>query len=265
MDEGADIGIIGGSGVYDVSMLKDPVEIEVQTAYGKPSDKITIGSYGEIKVAFMPRFGKKHSIPPHMVPYRANIWAMKELGVKRLIVPTAGGSLRPEIKPGFIAVPDQSFDFTKKRDYTFYDGPDVMHVSLADPFCPELSKLAVETAKKEKILVHEGGTHVTIEGPRFSTRAESLFFKDGLRASTINMTVVPECNLAREAEICYVPLVMVTDYDVWGNFPVTMEKIIETAGFTVKNAKIMIEKMLSEIPKERNACKCGEAMAHAKV
>ena len=208
---------------------------------------------------------KGHRIPPHQIPFKANIWAMKELGVKRILVPTAVGSLKMEIKPGDLLIPDQLFDFTKSRDYTFYDGGEVFHVSLADPFCPELRKLAVDAAKALSFNVHDGGVHVCVEGPRYSTRAESLFFKNAVNGSTLNMTVAPECALARELEMCYVPIAMVTDYDVWGDFPVTSKEVVETANANVRKARAIIEKMLTTIPNERKNCKCGEALKDARA
>ncbi|MEM4418998.1 MAG: hypothetical protein QXU66_05370, partial [Candidatus Nitrosocaldus sp.] len=172
-DVHADVAIIGGTGVYDVGMLEDAREVKVYTPYGDTSDLITIGKYSGKSIAFLPRHGKEHRIPPHMIPARANIWALKHLGVKRIIAPAAVGSMKDDVKPGDIVVPDQFIDFTKRREYTFYDGGEVCHVSLADPFCPELRSIVIEQCKDLNLRVHEQGTYVCVEGPRYSTRAES--------------------------------------------------------------------------------------------
>jgi len=219
----AEIGIFGGTGIYDSGLLKESENVDIDTPYGKTSDSITVGLYKERKVAFMPRHGKKHTIPPHMINYRANIWAFKELGVKRIIAPSAVGSLKEEILPGHFALPTQFLDFTKSREGSFSNDGRVIHISVADPFCPELQKTIFNVANNQNITLHKDCTYVCIEGPRFSTKAESKFFRT-TSADIIGMTLVPECQLAREAQLCYVSISTVTDYDVWAEKPVFLIK-----------------------------------------
>ncbi len=259
----ADIGIIGGTGVYDPGLFSSKREIKVHTPYGEPSDLVTIGEYSGVKVAFIPRHGKGHRIPPHSINSRANIWALKELGVKRIIAPSAVGSLQEGYRPGDIAVPDQFIDFTKKRQYTFYDGGQVCHISAADPFCPDLRSIVIDKIKKLNFPMHEKATYVCIEGPRFSTRAESRFFRDVMKADVIGMTLVPEVNLAREAEICYLSIATVTDYDVWADHPVTSSEIIETLAKNVEKTKKLITELVPAIPVARSKCACGSALENA--
>lgn len=206
----ADIGIIGGSGFY--SLLQNVNEVDVDTPYGAPSDTLAIGEIYGKQIAFLARHGKRHQIPPHMINYRANIWAMKELGVRRIIAPIAVGSLQPQVKPGDFVISDQFIDRTNCRKDTYYDDSPVTHVSSADPFCPQLRVLADEVIRHLGIPVHAGGTNVVIQGPRFSSRAESLWFTQ-MGWTTINMTQYPEVILAIEQEMCYVSIGMVTDFD----------------------------------------------------
>ena len=259
----AEIGIIGGSGLYDPGLFKEAKTIKIYTPYGPPSDEITVGEFKGRKVAFLPRHGKGHVIPPHMINYRANIWAFKALGVKRIIAVSAVGSLREDYKPGDFVIPDQFIDFTKNRIYTFFDGRLVAHVSMADPFCPELREVAITTAKDLGIPVHEKGTYVCIEGPRFSTRAESRLYKSW-GADIIGMTLVPEVNLAREAQICYVTIAMITDYDVWAEKPVTAEEVVRVMRENVEKAKRLLYELIPRIPKERK-CSCKDALKEALV
>jgi len=265
MSEHADIAIIGGTGVYDPGLLNDKKEIKVYTPYGDPSDLITIGRYADRSVAFIPRHGKGHRIPPHKIPARANIWALKQLGVSRILAPAAVGSMQMELKPGHIAIPDQFVDFTKSRQYSFYDGGEVCHVSTADPFCPELRELAIKTAKGINLNVRDKATYVCIEGPRYSTRAESRFFKDFVKADIIGMTLVPECVLAREAEICYLPIASITDYDVWAEKPVSTKEVIETSEKNVQNTRKLLAEIIPKIPLTRKKCDCGKALEGAKL
>jgi 5'-methylthioadenosine phosphorylase len=260
MANSADVGIIGGTGVYDPGLFSAKREVKVHTPYGEPSDSVTIGEYAGVKVAFIPRHGKGHRIPPHKINSRANIWALKQLGVKRIIAPSAVGSLQESYKPGDIAIPDQFIDFTKKREYTFYDGGQVCHVSTADPFCPELRSIAIDRIKKLKFSMHDRATSVCIEGPRFSTRAESKFFRDVMNAEIIGMTLVPEVSLAREAEICYLSISTVTDYDVWADKPVSSAEIIETLSKNVEKTKKLIADLVPAIPDKRAKCSCGKAL-----
>ena len=263
MVNSAEVGIIGGTGVYDPGLLSSKRELKVHTPYGEPTDLVTIGEYSGVKVAFIPRHGRGHRIPPHSINSRANIWALKQLRVKRIIAPSAVGSLQEGYKPGDIVIPDQFIDFTKKRQYTFYDGGQVCHVSVADPFCSEVRSIAIDRIKKMKFTMHDRATYVCIEGPRFSTRAESKFFRDVMKADIIGMTLVPEVNLAREAEICYTSIATVTDYDAWADHPVTSAEIIETLSKNVEKTKKLIADLVLAIPAARKKCACGSALENA--
>ena len=208
----AEIGVFGGSGFY--SLLDDVREIKVDTPYGPPSDSFFLASIAKRKVAFLPRHGRRHTIPPHKINYRANVWAMRSLGVKAVISPCAAGSLQIHVKPGDFVVCDQLVDRTRSRPHTFYDGPVTTHITFADPYCPTMRGVAIDRARALDIPVHDKGTVVVIEGPRFSTRAESrLFSASGF--DVINMTQFPEAWLARELQLCYANVSLVTDYDVW--------------------------------------------------
>jgi len=257
----AKIGIIGGTGVYDPKMFKLKETLKLSTPYGAPSDDIQIGDMGGVRIAFMQRHGTGHIYPPHKVNYRANIWAMKQLGVERIISPCAVGSLQEEFEPGQIAIVDQFIDFTKSRAYTFYDGPRTVHVSAADPICGELRGLFINEAKKNKIPFHREGTYVCIEGPRFSTRAESRMFR--AFADVIGMTLCPEAQLARELEICYVSLAMITDYDVWAEHPVDVDTILKTMSENLDKIRSLIVTTLPKIPKARKVCECHYALKAA--
>jgi 5'-methylthioadenosine phosphorylase len=260
-EERAEIGIIGGTGVYDPGLLEGSKEIKVYTPYGKPSDLITIGFFKGRKIAFIPRHAKGHQIPPHKINFRANIWALKQLGVTRIIAPAAVGSLKEELKPGDIVIPDQFIDRAIGRASSFYDGGQVCHISTADPFCPELIEIAFNTGKDLGLPIHKGGTCVVIQGPRFSTKAESKLYRSW-GADIINMTMVPECVLAREAEICYVAIATITDYDVWKERLVSVDEIIKTMKENVNKTRKLLEAMIPRIPKERN-CICKDALKDA--
>ena len=257
------IGIIGGSGIYDPDIIEVVEEKKIYTPYGLPSDSIKIGILGGKKIAFIPRHGRKHQLPPHKVNYRANIWALKELGVERVIAVSAVGSLRTDYKPGDFVCTDQFIDMTKKRNYTFYDGPIVAHVSMADPFCPELRELCINSGNKLGIKIHERGTYVCIEGPRFSTRAESRLWKS-FGADIIGMTLVPEVNLAREARMCFVNIAMITDYDVWAERPVTAHEVEKVMKENIQKVKDLLKKFVPLIPDSRS-CKCGKYMDEAII
>jgi 5'-methylthioadenosine phosphorylase len=259
----AEIGIIGGTGIYDPGLLEDSKDIKVFTPYGKPSDFITIGVFKGTKIAFMPRHGKGHQIPPHNINYKANIWSLKQLGVTRILAPAAVGSLKEELKPGDIVIPDQFIDRTTGRSSSFYDGGQVCHISTADPFCSELSEIAFKAGKELNLPVHKGGSCVVIQGPRFSTKAESKLFRIW-RADIINMTIVPECVLAREAEICYLPITTITDYDVWKERLVSVDEIIKTLRENVDKTRKLLEVMIPRIPDERG-CICKDALKGAIV
>lgn len=260
--DSAEIGIFGGTGIYDSGLLQDSREIRIRTPYGETSDDITIGEFKGRKIAFLPRHGKKHTIPPHMINFQANIWAFKELGVKRIIAPSAVGSLKEEIKPGHFALPDQFIDFTKSRKYSFTEKGRVIHISVADPFCPELQKCVADTAEAQNLTIHKDSTYVCIEGPRFSTKAESRFYKT-MGADIIGMTLVPECQLAREAQMCYVSVSTVTDYDVWADKPVTAKEVIETLGKNVQSTKKLLAALIDAIPNQRK-CACEKALSEAE-
>jgi len=262
MNETAEIGIFGGTGIYDSGLLKDSKEITIDTPYGKTSDSITVGEFNGRNVAFMPRHGKKHTIPPHLINFRANIWAFKELGVKRIIAPSAVGSLKEEFEPGHFALPSQFIDFTKSRKGTFSENGKVIHISVADPFCPELQNVILNVTKEQEIQIHDNCTYICIEGPRFSTKAESKFFRT-TGADIIGMTLVPECQLAREAQICYVSISTVTDYDVWAEKPVTAKDVMETLAKNVEMTKKLLTLVIDHIPKIKS-CSCETALEEAE-
>jgi 5'-methylthioadenosine phosphorylase len=266
LKESAEIGVFGGSGFY--SLIDGCREVKVETPFGAPSDLLALGEIAGRRVAFLPRHGKAHSIPPHAINYRANAWAMKELGVTRIIGPCAAGSLKAAVKPGDFVVSDQLVDRTNARKDTFYDGPVTTHVSFAHPYCPQLRALAIETIGARGITVHERGTVVVIQGPRFSTVSESRWYASA-GWEVINMTQYPEAYLARELEMCYVNIALITDYDVGlsdapGIEPVTHEAVIEV--FNANNARVreVIVRMIEQMPADRT-CACGSALQGARL
>jgi 5'-methylthioadenosine phosphorylase len=259
----ADIAIIGGTGVYDAAMLDNVQEVEIDTPFGKPSDAITIGSFGEINVAFLPRHGKGHRISPSELNSRANILALKKLGVKRIISASAVGSLKLEHGPLDIVIPDQIFDRTRMRDSTFFEDGIVVHIGFADPFCPEMSSMIAGITRKLGYSVHEKGTYVCMEGPQFSTRAESRVYK-ALGFDIIGMTALPEAKLAREAQICYSMIATVTDYDVWHETDVNIETVISNAMKNEDAVRKIIKEIIPRISFERN-CVCSNALEGAIV
>ncbi|HKI08933.1 MAG TPA: S-methyl-5'-thioadenosine phosphorylase [Nitrososphaeraceae archaeon] len=262
----AKIGIIGGTGMYDSNFFKYSKRVKVDTPYGETSDLVSLGDCFGTPIAFIPRHGRKHTIPPHKINSRANIWALKELGVTRILSPSVVGSLRKELRPGDIVVSDQFIDFTRQRDYTYYDNGQICHISMADPFCPELRQIAIQRIKNLlNYDVHSKGTYLCVEGPRFSTRAESLFFKDVLSADVIGMTLVPECVLAREAQLCYVSIAMITDYDVWSDSPVSTKAVLEILKMNVERTKKIVTDLASNIPPKRNICDCSRALDGALI
>ena len=263
MEEKIRIGIIGGTGIYSPDEFKIIEKVNPETPYGKTSAPFTICEIKDKKVVFLPRHGEKHTIPPHKINYRANIWALKELGVERIIAPNAVGSLREELKPGMLIFPDQFIDFTKRRDYTFYDGPKVVHISNSEPFCPELRKLLFEKANKLGFESSNKATYVCIEGPGFSTKAESNMFRQF--ADIIGMTLVPEVKLARELEICYASISMITDYDVWKERDeVSADKVKETMAKNITKVRKLLLEVIPEIPEDRN-CVCSRALKDAQI
>ena len=262
MEKDIEIGIFGGTGIYDSGLLEDTQEINVDTPFGKPSDTITVGIFKGRKIAFLPRHGKKHTIPPHMINFRANIWAFKELGVTRIIAPSAVGSLKEELEPGHFALPSQFLDFTKSRNGSFSEEGRVIHISVADPFCPELQSSILQVTDKQDLEMHKDCIYVCIEGPRFSTKAESKFYRS-TGADIIGMTLVPECQLAREAQICYASISTVTDYDVWAEKPVTAKEVLETLSKNVEKTKKILTELIEKIPKTRD-CLCAKALEEAE-
>ena len=254
----ADIAIIGGSGVYDASMLDNVKEIEIDTPFGKPSDAITIGSFGDMNVAFLPRHGKGHRISPSKLNPRANIMALKKLGVTRFISASAVGSLKPELKPLDIVIPDQIFDRTRLRESTFFDEGIVVHTGFADPFCTEMNIMLAGITKKLGYRVHNKGTYVCIEGPQFSTRAESKVYQK-LGFDIIGMTALPEAKLAREAEMCLSIIATVTDYDVWHEEDVTIDIVIQNAMKNEEAVRNIIKDAITKISLDRK-CVCANAL-----
>ena len=259
----AEIGIIGGTGLQDPHLLKNIQEIEINTPYGAPSDSFTIGELARRKVAFLARHGRKHTIRPTDVNSRANMFAFKKLGVERILAASTVGSLREEYMPGDIVFTDQFIDRTTKREQSFYTQEQVCHISVAEPMCPEIRKVLFAVAKEAGIKAHTNGTYVCIEGPRFSTKAESELFQNW-GADIVGMTLVPECVLAREAEICYASISMVTDYDCWKDHAVTTEDIVTTMKANVEKVKKIIAEAIPKMPKERT-CGCHCALKGALV
>jgi 5'-methylthioadenosine phosphorylase len=257
----AEIGIIGGTGLYDPELLKNVKEVTVDTPYGAPSDAITIGELEGRNVAFLPRHGKKHTIRPTDVNSRANIFALKKLGVTRILAPSAVGSLKEDYKPGDVVFVDQFIDRTTKREQSFYTDNKVCHISVAEPMCPEIRQTLIAITKDGDIRAHATGTYVCIEGPRFSTKAESKLFRSW-DADIIGMTLVPECVLAREAEICYASISTVTDYDVWKDHPVCADEVVDTMKASVERVKQIILEAAVRLPKE-SGCECKNALTGA--
>lgn len=255
----ADIGVFGGSGFY--SFLKDVEEVKIDTPYGPTSDSVFISQIGPHKVAFMPRHGRKHSIPPHLVNYRANVWAMKHLGCKRVISPCAAGSLQKNIEPGHFVLADQFVDWTDGRKNTFFEGPHVQHPSPVDTYCPQLRALAGNIAKELNIPIHQNGTIVIINGPRFSTLAESKFFtQQGW--NVVGMTAFPENYLVKELNMCPLNISLITDYDaglVAGMPPVSHEEVLKVFNGNIDKLKKLLFQMIEQIPSEQTACSCGQS------
>jgi 5'-methylthioadenosine phosphorylase len=257
----AEIGVFGGSGFY--SFVDGLVEHTINTPYGAPSSAVAVGTILGRKVAFLPRHGPHHEFPPHAINYRANLWAFRELGITRVLAPTAAGSLQPHIQPGDVVICDQLVDRTSGRKQTFYDGPLSVHVSFAEPYCDELRPLASASARTAGLAAHEAGTVVVIEGPRFATRAESASYqRQGWEV--INMTQYPEAYLARELEMCYVNLSLITDYDVGVEgrpeiAPVTMEEALRVFSENIGRLRQALFDLIEQIPVAR-MCACGDAL-----
>ena len=261
----ARIAIIGGSGLYDMEGLADMREVELDTPFGKPSDSIVLGVLEGVEVAFLPRHGRGHRISPTRLPVRANIYALKTLGVERIISISAVGSLKEELRPLDLVVPDQLIDRTRQRANTFFDDGLVAHVAFADPFCPEFSGLLLQCARQVGAMAHRGSTYVVMEGPAFSTRAESAVYRSW-GADIIGMTALPEAKLAREAEICYATLACVTDYDCWHETSevVTVEMVVANLMKNVATSKEVLRTVIPQIPTERS-CSCASALKDAII
>ena len=253
----AQIGILGGSGFYSLAEELHPVEID--TPYGPPSAAPRLGRFAGRDVAFLARHGENHEYPAHRVPYRSNLWALRSLGVRTLLAPFSCGSLQPHIAPGDFVVCDQIVDRTQGRHQTYYDGPQVHHVSLADPYCPALRGTAAAAARVEGISAHDGGTVVVIEGPRFSTRAESAWFAS-LGGDVVNMTQVPEAPLAAELGMCFAGIALVTDYDagVAGDAePVTHDQVLGVFEENLTRVRDLISRLVADLPATQPGC-CGD-------
>jgi 5'-methylthioadenosine phosphorylase len=265
-EQSADIGVFGGSGFY--SLLDNVQEITLETPYGSPSDSLFLAEYEGRRLAFLPRHGRRHTIPPHAINYRANVWAMKSLGVRYLISPCAAGSLQAHVKPEHFVVCDQFVDRTSARKDTFYDGPDVYHVSSADPYCPHLRQLAIEVIREQGITVHEKGTIVIIQGPRFSTKAESRWFT-AAGWEVIGMTAYPESYLALEQGIAPVNISLITDYDsglvAEGEVaPVTSAEVYAVFKKNAERVKKVVLELVRRIPLDLDS-PCHHLLDHAKI
>ena len=265
MEDHPKIAVIGGSGLYEMPGLADMQEIDINTPFGKPSSPIGIGTFNGHRIAFIARHGIGHYITPTEVPYRANIFALKSLGVERVISISACGSLREDYHPGDIVIPHQLFDNTRFRKTTFFEDGFVAHVSVADPFCPDLSAQLLAAVDRSGGVVHAGGALITIEGPRFSSRIESNTFR-AWGMSLINMSTAPEAFLAKEAEMCYAVMNHVTDYDVWhvSEQPVTVDMLIDTLNRNAKLAQAAVANLLLNLS-ETKECDCSEALASAMI
>lgn len=259
----ARIGVIGGTGLYHIKGLSDVQEVKIDTPFGEPSEAVTVGMLEEVHIAFLPRHGKGHRLSPTEVPYRANIYALKTLGVERIIAVSAVGSLKEHIKPADIVIPDQMIDRTRNRVNSFFGGGIVGHIAFAEPFCPVLSNVLYECACKTGARVHDGGTCIVMEGPQFSTLAESELYRSW-GADIIYMTGLPEAKLAREAEMCYAAIAIVTDYDCWNEKveSVSTEMILMNLARNIDIAKQIIRLTTTRLSKKRD-CACATALKNA--
>lgn len=258
------IGVIGGSGLYEIEGLTDVEEVRLETPFGDPSDAFITGMLGDVKMVFLPRHGRGHRYLPSEVPFRANIYGMKKLGVQRIISVSAVGSMKKEIVPGHIVIPDQFFDRTQgKRASTFFGNGVTGHVQFADPICADLADVLFDAAQKAGATVHKGGTYICIEGPNFSTRAESMIYRSW-GVDIIGMTNIPEARLAREAEICYGTVALATDYDCWhdGHDDVTVEAVLAIIKQNVATARNIIKHAVCSLD-AAPACACDEALKFA--
>jgi 5'-methylthioadenosine phosphorylase len=261
----ADVGIIGGSGLYDIEGLRNIARLTVRTPFGAPSDAVVLGELDGVRIAFLSRHGRGHRISPREINYRGNIYALKFLGVQRIISVSAVGSMKESIKPGDVVLPDQFIDLTKRRVSTFFEGGIVAHVGFAEPVCESVSASLFERAQSIGALIHRGGVYLCIEGPQFSTKAESRLYREW-GVSVIGMTNMPEAKLAREAELCYATVALVTDYDCWHETeePVTVEGILATLRQNVVLAKQLIRMSVGPVAALK-PCRCQRALQDAVV
>jgi len=258
------IGVIGGSGLYEIEGVIIKETKKISTPFGDPSASYIISDFSGIEVAFLPRHGSPHSIPPHKINYRANIWGFKELGVKRIISLGAVGGISTEMKPGTIAVPDQIIDMTKGRHSTFYNGDEVVHIDFTEPYCPELRKSIMEAGRKTGIKLKKSGTYVCVNGPRLETKAEIEFFSN-ISADFVGMTTMPEASLAREAEICFAGVIVITNYAAGiKEKRLTTTEVIEVIKATAGRLKELLKESFYLIPTERR-CFCKEALKEARM
>jgi len=259
------LGVIGGSGLYEMEGMNKVRRVRVRTPFGDPSDALVVGEIGGRTLAFLPRHGKGHRIPPSRINFRANIYAMKKIGARWLLSLSAVGSMKERIRPGDILVVDQFIDHTRFRPNTFFADGIVGHIPFADPVCPSLAELAYRSARKVVRRVHRGGTYLCMEGPAFSTRAESRIFRKW-GVDVIGMTNMPEAKLAREAEICYATLALATDYDCWheSEEDVSIESILSIVRQNVEHSKRIIRELSGRLP-ERTGCGCGETLRYAII
>ncbi|HSE83576.1 MAG TPA: S-methyl-5'-thioadenosine phosphorylase, partial [Thermodesulfobacteriota bacterium] len=260
------VGVIGGSGLYEMEGLSDVRFVKVETPWGSPSDDLLVGKLGDTKMVFLPRHGRGHRIMPTEINFRANIYAMKKLEVEYIISVSAVGSMKEEIAPGHVVIPDQFFDYTKRRASTFFGDGIVAHVSMADPVCPELSDILYKASVDSGATVHKGGTYICIEGPQFSSRGESNIYRRW-GVDVIGMTNMPEAKLAREAEICYGVLALSSDYDCWHeeHADVTVEDIIQVLMKNVELAKRIIKHGVPMIREQERDCPCPNALENSII
>jgi len=261
----ADIGIIGGSGLYDIEGLRRVKEVSVKTPFGAPSDTVVLGELDGTRIAFLSRHGRGHRINPSEINYRANIFALKSLGVRQVISVSAVGSMKESIKPGDVVLPDQFIDLTKRRVSTFFEGGIVAHVAFGDPVCPSLGAVLLDATRAVGATVHQGGVYLCIEGPQFSTKGESRLYRQW-GVSVIGMTNLPEAKLAREAELCYATVALVTDYDCWHETEeaVTVESILATLRQNVSLAKRLLRTAIPMVANGK-ACICQRALQNAVI
>ena len=259
------IGIIGGSGLSGMNGIVDVEELDVETPFGPTSDRITIGSLADAKVAFLPRHGRGHHFSPTDIPVRANIFALKKIGVERILSVSAVGSLKEDVHPLDMVVPDQLIDRTRRRASTFFEGSIVAHISFSDPYCPGLSQELERAAQGQSVKLHMGGTYVVMEGPQFSTRAESNLYRSW-GASVIGMTALPEAKLAREAQMCYATLALVTDYDCWHETEeeVSVDIVVANMRKNVAASERILKTVVSSIPNQRD-CSCSKSLHNAII